>query len=60
MACCIMFAWHTWRERDFFVLCMRFVEWVFDGDHLEVGLLVAMIVCWIMLTICIYVEGGAV
>lgn len=44
----------------FLVLCMRFVEWVFDGDHLEVGLLVAMIVCWIVLTICIYVEGGAV
>lgn len=44
----------------FLVWSMRFMEWVFCNDHLEVGFLVAIIVCWIVLTISIYVEGGAV
>lgn len=44
----------------FIALGLRFMEWVFDNNHVEVGLLVAIIVCWILLAICIYVEGGTV
>lgn len=29
----------------FIALGLRFMEWVFDNNHVEVGLLVAIIVC---------------
>lgn len=60
MACCIIFAWHTWREHDFFALCSRFIEWAVDNDHMEVFGLTTFIVCLIVLVIYIYIEGGTV
>lgn len=43
----------------FFALGARFIKWAVESEHMGVCLLVALIVCWIVLTICIYVEGGA-
>lgn len=60
MACCIIFACHNWRERDFFALSARFIKWAVESEHMVVCWLVALIACWIVLTICIYIEGGAV
>ena len=42
----------------FLVLSICFMEWVLDNDHMEVYLLVAIIVYWILLAIGIYIEGG--
>lgn len=42
----------------FLVLGIRFIEWAFYNDYMDVCFLVAIIVCWILLAIYIYVEGG--
>lgn len=39
-------------------LSICFMEWVVDNDHMEVCLLVAIIVFWVLLAIGIYAEGG--
>lgn len=44
----------------FFALGVRFIEWAFDNDHIESCGLIMLIVVWIVLAICIYIEGGAV
>lgn len=43
-----------------FALSARFIKWAVENEHMVFLWLVALIVCWIMLTICFYVEGGAV
>jgi hypothetical protein len=43
-----------------FALGARFIKWAVESEHMVFLWLVALIVCWIMLAICIYVEGGAV
>nr|DAF23818.1 MAG TPA: hypothetical protein [Caudoviricetes sp.] len=44
----------------FFAFCSRFIEWAVDNDHMEVFWLATFIVCLIVLTIYIYIEGGTV
>ena len=44
----------------FFALSARFIKWAVESEHMVFLWLVALIACWIMLAICIYVEGGAV
>lgn len=44
----------------FFALYVRFMEWAFDNDHMEACGLIMLIVVWIVLAICIYIEGGTV
>lgn len=43
-----------------FALSVRFIKWAVESEQMVFLWLVAFIVCWIVLTICIYVEGGAV
>lgn len=43
-----------------FALGVRFIIWAVESEHVGFFLLVTLIVCWIVLAICIYVEGGAV
>lgn len=43
-----------------FALCARFIKWAVESEHMVFLWLVELIVCWIVLTICIYVKGGAV
>ena len=42
-----------------FALGARFIEWAFDNDHMEACGLTMLIVLWVVLAICIYIEGGA-
>lgn len=44
----------------FFALSARFIKWAVEGEHMVVCWWVALIACWIVLTIRIYIEGGAV
>lgn len=44
----------------FFALSARFIKWAVESEHMVVCWRVALIACWIVLTICIYIEGGAV
>lgn len=44
----------------FFSLSARFIKWAVESEHMVVCWWVALIACWIVLTICIYIEGGAV
>nr|DAV62328.1 MAG TPA: hypothetical protein [Caudoviricetes sp.] len=44
----------------FFAFCLRFIEWAVDNDHMEVFWLATFIVCFIVLAIYIYIEGGTV
>nr|DAF65530.1 MAG TPA: Cytochrome oxidase maturation protein cbb3-type [Caudoviricetes sp.] len=43
-----------------FALGAWLIIWAVESNHMEVFLAAALIVCWIVLAICIYVEGGAV
>lgn len=43
-----------------FALCARFIKWAVESEHMVFLWLVALIVCWIVFAIYIYVEGGAV
>lgn len=43
-----------------FALSARFIKWAVESEHMVFFWLVALIVCWIALTICIYAEGGTV
>lgn len=43
-----------------FALGARFIIWAVESEHVGSFLLVTLIMCWILLAICIYIEGGAV
>lgn len=43
-----------------FALGARFIIWAVESEHMVAFWLVTIIVCWILLAICIYVEGGTV
>ena len=43
-----------------FALGACLIIWAAESDHVGVLLAAALIVCWIVLAICIYVEGGTV
>ena len=43
----------------FFALGARFIKWAVESEHMVFLWLVALIACWIVLAICIYIEGGA-
>lgn len=43
-----------------FALGARFIIWAVESEYMVAFLLVALIACWIVLAMCIYVEGGAV
>ena len=42
-----------------FALGAWLIIWAVESGHIEVFLTVALIVRWIVLAICIYIEGGA-
>lgn len=43
----------------FFALWAGLIIWAFESENEVVLLTVAITACWIVLAICIYVEGGA-
>lgn len=43
-----------------FALGAGLIIWAIESEHVVVLLTVALIACWIVLAICIYIEGGAV
>ena len=43
----------------FFALCARLIKWAVESEHVGVLFAVALTACWIVLAICIYIEGGA-
>lgn len=42
----------------FFALGAGLIIWAVESEHVEVLLTVTIIACWIVLAICIYIEGG--
>ena len=42
-----------------FALGTGLIIWAVESEHEAVLLTVALTACWIVLAICIYVEGGA-
>lgn len=43
----------------FFALCTCVIMWAVEGEHMVVLWAAAFIACWVVFTICIYIEGGA-
>lgn len=41
-----------------FALGVRLIKWAVESEHVVVLCTVTLIACWIVLAICIYIEGG--